>query len=30
MEEGLIGGQGFAVNASLVSADGQKQNASNP
>ena len=30
MEEGLVGGQGFAVDASLISADVQKQNSSNP
>ncbi len=30
MEEGLVGGQGFAVDASLTSADVQKQNSSNP
>jgi len=30
MDEGLVGGQGFAVYASLVSADVQKQNSSNP
>jgi hypothetical protein len=26
----LVGGQGFAVDASLISADVQKQNSSNP
>jgi transposase len=30
MEEGLVGGQGFAVDASLITADVQKQNSSNP
>jgi len=30
MEEGLVGGQGFAVDASLISADVQKHNSSNP
>jgi IS5 family transposase len=30
MEEGLFGGQGFAVDARLISADVQKQNSSNP
>ena len=30
MAEGLVGGQGFAVDASLISADVQKQNSSNP
>jgi transposase len=30
MQEGLVGGQGFAVDASLISADVQKQNSSNP
>lgn len=30
MEEGLVGGQGFAVDASLIVADVQKQNSSNP
>ena len=30
MKEGLVGGQGFAVDASLISADVQKQNSSNP
>jgi transposase len=30
MEEGLVSGQGFAVDASLISADVQKQNSSNP
>ena len=30
MEEGLVGGQGFAIDASLISADVQKQNSSNP
>ena len=30
MEEGLVGGQGFAVDASLISADVQKQSSSNP
>lgn len=30
MEEGLVGGHGFAVDASLISADVQKQNSSNP
>jgi len=29
MKEGLVGGQGFAVDASLISADLQKQNSSN-
>ena len=29
-QEGLVGGQGFAVDASLISADVQKQNSSNP
>ena len=30
MKEGLVGGHGFAVDASLISADVQKQNSSNP
>ncbi len=30
MAEGLVGGQGFAVDASLIVADAQKQNSSNP
>jgi IS5 family transposase len=30
MKEGLLGGQGFVVDASLISADVQKQNSSNP
>lgn len=30
MQEGLVGGQGFAVDASLISADVQKQNSSTP
>lgn len=30
MEEGLVGGQGFAVDASLISVDVQKQNSSDP
>jgi transposase len=30
MEEGLVGGQGFAIDASLIGADVQKQNSSNP
>ncbi|GGA08867.1 hypothetical protein GCM10011498_06040 [Amylibacter cionae] len=30
MEKGLVSGQGFAVDASLISADVQKQNSSNP
>ncbi len=30
MAEGLVGGHGFAVDASLTSADVQKQNSSNP
>ncbi|SDJ48552.1 Transposase [Aliiruegeria lutimaris] len=30
MEEGLVGGQGFAVDASLIVADVQKQNSSGP
>ncbi len=30
MQEGLVGGQEFAVDASLISADVQKQNSSNP
>ena len=30
MAEGLVGGQGFAIDASLISADVQKQNSSNP
>lgn len=30
MAEGLVGGQGFAVDASLIVADVQKQNSSNP
>ncbi|AXI41418.1 transposase [Sulfitobacter sp. SK011] len=30
IEEGLVGGEGFAVDASLISADVQKQNSSNP
>lgn len=30
MQEGLVGGQGFAVDASLIVADVQKQNSSNP
>jgi transposase len=30
MKEGLVGGQGFAVDASLISADVQKQNSSDP
>ncbi|MGJ8585634.1 MAG: IS1182 family transposase [Marinosulfonomonas sp.] len=30
MKEGLVGGQGFAVDASLISADVQKQNSSTP
>ena len=30
MEEGLVGGHGFAVDASLITADVQKQNSSNP
>ncbi len=30
MEEGLVGGQGFAVDASLIVADVQKQNSSSP
>ncbi|WP_170608768.1 transposase [Ruegeria arenilitoris] len=30
MAEGLVGGQGFAVDASLIAADVQKQNSSNP
>ncbi len=30
MEEGLVSGQGFAVDASLIVADVQKQNSSNP
>ena len=29
MEEGLVGGQGFAIDASLISADVQRQNSSN-
>jgi len=29
-EEGLVGGEGFAVDASLIVADVQKQNSSNP
>jgi transposase len=30
MQEGLVGGQGFAVDTSLISADVQRQNSSNP
>lgn len=30
MEEGLVSGHGFAVDASLITADVQKQNSSNP
>ena len=30
MEEGRVGGQGFAVDASLIFADVQKQKSSNP
>ncbi|WP_342075054.1 IS1182 family transposase [Yoonia sp. SS1-5] len=30
IEEGLVGGQGFAADASLIVADVQKQNSSNP
>lgn len=30
IEEGLVGGEGFAVDASLIFADVQKQNSSNP
>jgi len=30
MKEGLVGGQGFAVDASLTVADVQKQNSINP
>jgi len=30
MQEGLVGGRGFAVDASLIVADVQKQNSSNP
>lgn len=30
MQEGLVGGQGFAIDTSLISADVQKQNSSNP
>jgi hypothetical protein len=30
MQEGLVGGHGFAVDASLIAADVQKQNSSNP
>ena len=30
MKQGLVGGQGFAVDVSLISADIQKQNSSNP
>lgn len=30
MGEGLAGGQGFAVDASLITADVQKQNSSHP
>ncbi len=30
VREGLVGGQGFAMDASLISADVQKQNSSNP
>jgi transposase len=30
MKEGLVGGHGFAVDASLITADVQKQNSSNP
>jgi transposase len=30
MEEGLVGGQRFAIDASLISADVQRQNSSNP
>ena len=30
MQEGLVGGNGFAVDASLIVADVQKQNSSNP
>ncbi len=30
MKEGLVGGEGFAVDASLIRADVQKQNSSNP
>lgn len=30
MAEGLVGGRGFAVDASLITADVQKQNSSNP
>lgn len=30
MEEGFVGGQGFAVDASLITADAQKQCSSNP
>ena len=30
MKEGLAGGWGFALDASLISADVQKQNSSNP
>ena len=30
MEDGLVGGQGFAVDASLISADVQKHNSSKP
>lgn len=30
MQEGLVGGQGFAVDASLIAADVQKQNSSTP
>jgi len=30
MQEGLVGGQGFAVDASVIVADVQKQNSSNP
>ena len=30
VQEGLVGGHGFAVDASLISADVQKQNSSNP
>lgn len=30
MKEGVVGGQGFAVDAGLIVADVQKQNSSNP
>lgn len=30
MEEGLVDGQGFAVDARMIATDVQKQNSSNP